>query len=133
MKTAMGIALAAAVATTAGCWWWGGLCETHLHPWGEMPDLDMQVGDTAETPLTDYFRPVQCIEDGYPGPGWFVDWSDSAAIAVSVSASSGYRTLTTVALEVADSVRVTVEMPPDDEYSNGHEFFVRVRPSVDDS
>lgn len=132
MKAVRSISLAAAVAATAAstCWWGGADCGVELSPWGEMPDLDMHVGDTVETPLTDYFRPVGCIQDGYPGPdGWFVAWSDSAAVAVSVPASSGYRTLTTAAVSVADSVRVTVAVWG----SPHHEFLVRVRPPVDGS
>lgn len=127
MKTVRSIALIAAAATTAGCWWAGASCDTELHSVGEMPDLDMHVGDTVETDLRDYFRPVECIQDGFPP--WFVDWSDSAAVAVS--APVGSETLTTAALAAADSVRVTVYDGL--LYPNPHEFLVRVRPPVDGS
>ena len=99
---------------------------------GEMPGLDMHVGDTVETSLLDHFSDPECLRN-YPGRGiwpiWAVQSSDPAAVAISVSDST--HVLTTVALAVADSVRVTVghinqldvsdTLPP-------HEFLVRVRP-----
>ncbi|MDE2973771.1 MAG: hypothetical protein OXU64_03460 [Gemmatimonadota bacterium] len=118
MRTARDIVLAAVAATIPGCWWGGADCGVELDPWGEMPDLDLLVGDTVEAPLADYFRPVECVEAGYPW--WYAESADSAAVAVSVSE----QVLTIAAVEVADSVRVTVAT----ELSAPHKFYVRVRP-----
>ena len=57
MNTASHIALAALIATIPACSENGADCEAEFGPEGEMPDLDMQVGDTVETPLADHFRP----------------------------------------------------------------------------
>jgi len=86
---------------------------------GEMPNLDMSVGDTVETPLADYFAPADCL-----GRYWENRSSDSLAVAVSVSDPL---VLTTAALDVADSVLVTVTYDIGPE-GPSHEFLVWVRP-----
>ncbi len=134
MRTARDILLAAVVATIAGCSPGGAPCDAEMGwPKREMPDLDMLVGETAETPLADHFSRAECIRSGHSeSSDWEVESSDPAAVAVSVSADG--QTLTTAAVSVADSVRVTVQsiftvepLKPEnpDAY---HEFFVRVRP-----
>ena len=82
----------------------------------------MLVGDTAETSLVDHFGPPDCIE----GNGWRFEASstDPAAVAVSLSRD----VLTTAAITLADSVRVTVKW----DHAFGplrDEFHVRVRPA----
>ena len=96
---------------------------------GEMPDLDMLVWETAETPLADHFSRPDCIRDSHNESSfWEARSSDPAAVAVSISADG--QTLTTAAVSVADSVRVTVRSifvnPEFPELY--HEFLVRVRP-----
>ena len=123
MRAARHVALAAAVAATPAC---AGPapCAPGFNRLGEMPDLDMFVGDTVETPLEDYFAPRPLAECSR---GEFVASStDSAAVAVSVSGIL----LTTAAFAVADSVRVTVKSTRalDDDDPDYHEFLVRVRP-----
>ena len=132
MRTARSIALAAAVATIPACTR-GAPCDAELGPWGEMPDLDMLVGDTVETPLADYFDPRNCVEFAASDDlaVFEVRSSDPAAVAASIS---GNTVLTTTAVAVADSVRVKVWTTFDDQAARGgdplffHEFLVRVRP-----
>ena len=131
MKTAIGtIALAAAVATMTGCWWGGAPCDSEMgYPRGEMPDLDMLVGETVETPLADHFTRPDCIRDSHnESRYWEARSSDPVAVAVSISADG--QTLTTAAVSVADSVRVIVHTTlVDPEVPElYHEFLVRVRP-----
>ena len=116
MKTIRIISLAAVVATTAGCWWERASCSVEFgYARGEMPNLDMRVGDTV-----DYFNIPRCIQVG----SIEARSGDPAAVAVSLSGDA--RTLTTAAVSVADSVRVTVTALS---FPNGsHEFFVWVRP-----
>ena len=147
MRTSGNVALAAVVAgamlgctgpeitkTTLACTFWVG-------PRGDgPPDLEMQVGDTVRAPLKDHFGPVGCLEfwesyegdlGGRPYEGDLVGVfetgsSDSAAVAVSISGFD----LKTVAIGVADSVRVTVWASPVRHMNTEpHEFFVRVRPA----
>ena len=124
MRAMRTIALAAAVAACGGPG--DAPCEAELGPVGEMPDLEMHVGDTVEADLRDHFSPPGCLKVGWWDDEWLVRSADPSAVAVSVSAEN---ILTTAALAVADSVRVSVgliedlsgPMPP-------HEFLVRVRP-----
>ena len=121
MRTAIGIALVAAVATTA-CGGGTPACLVEIGPWGdEMPDIDMLVGDTVETSLADYFAPADCLE-GSGADIWEFRSSDPAAVAVSIAAE---HVLTTVALEAADSVRVTVG-PTYEGPQFFHDFYVSV-------
>ena len=143
MRTTMGsIALAVAVAgAVPGCTGpeitEGAPCNLLLVARDGMPDLEMQVGDTVESPLRDHFAPDYCLgmdlTDMY-GDMFETGSSDPAAVAVSVSGSSVDQTLTTVALDVAESVRVTVRLNP---YygrrgvnAKPHEFLVRVGDST---
>ncbi|MCE2399191.1 MAG: hypothetical protein J4F34_09240 [Gemmatimonadetes bacterium] len=90
----------------------------------EMPDLYMLVGDTTEIELGEYFAlNSACVENSRNrGKDVFeVTSSDSAAVAVSLAYLT---TLEIVALELADSVRVTVASIDYDLY--GLEFVVRV-------
>ena len=145
MRRARLIALAAAVAgAVPGCTGpeiaEGAPCNVTIGPrhvtydpfWEviEMPDLEMQAGDTVVTDLRDYYGPVECLEY-YEEHGWDdiifeAESSDPAAIALSVADA----TLTTVALAAADSVRVAVLADPDWYVNNrgSHVFVVRVRP-----
>ena len=124
------IALAALIAATAACSEGGAPCDAEMGwPIGKMPDVDMLVGDTVETPLADRFTRPACFSRAGDDI-WVVQSADPAAVAVSVSE----HVLTTAALGAADSVRVTVGV--DNELIGGykgdslppHEFFVRVRP-----
>ena len=117
ITTARGLALAtAAVATVGPC---GGPDYCEEVP-GEMPDLDMLVGDTVETEVW-----TNCSKGLLLGFG--AESADSAAVAVSVTAADSSIMLTTVAIDVADSVRVTVWWA-DRYFDHIHEFHVRVRP-----
>ena len=93
-----------------------------------MPDLDMLVGDTVETPLADHFGPDECSSLFTREDIWIVRSSDPSAVAVSKAGA----VLEIMALEVADSVRVTVGVvgivDHRDEDDPPHEFLVRVRP-----
>ena len=116
-------------------------CTFTVGPRGDgPPDLEMQVGDTARAPLKDHFGPVGCLEfwesyegdlGGRPHEGDLVGVfetgsSDSAAVAVSISGFD----LKTVAIGVADSVRVTVWASPNHHMNTEpHEFLVRVGPA----
>ena len=133
MKTARSIALAAVVATIPACS--GGIpCDAVLsgYPYGEMPNLDMLVGDTVETVVWRHFVPPNCqASKGSVQTGYMARSSDTAAVAVSIPDSL----LTTAAVGVADSVRVTVWTLydgytewPTHEGPHFHEFHVRVRP-----
>ena len=133
MRAAIGIALAAVLAACSG----GGDvgCDISLGPTTPMPDLEMHVGDTVETDLRDHFGPEGCVDlnADHESDIWDVESADPSAVAVAVSVSEAF--LETVALEVADSVRVSVGLTdimdhPDEDYSRGppHEFVVRVRP-----
>ena len=137
MRRARNVALAAVVAgAMLGC---TGpeitdsvpACNFTVGPRGDgPPDLEMQVGDTARAPLKDHFGPVGCLElweyhEGDLAGAFETGSSDPAAVAVSTSVND----LKTVAIGVADSVRVTVRQNSyflDDE---PHEFLVRVRPA----
>ena len=137
MRTSGNVALAAALAgAMLGC---AGpestesalACDFTVGPRGDgMPDLEMQVGDTVRVPLRDHFGPVECLElweyhEGDLAGAFETGSSDPAAVAVSTSVND----LKTVAIGVADSVRVTVRQNSyflDDE---PHEFLVRVRPA----
>ena len=126
MRTAGHIALAAVIATIPACSEGGAPCEAEFGPWGEMPDVDMLVGDTVETSLKDYFSPVGCFKF-YANDDrvWVIRSADPAAVAVSVSGG----VLTIAALDVADSARVEVGTDLlDGESRPPHEFYVRVRP-----
>ena len=118
-------------------------CDFRIGPSGDgMPDLEMQVGDTARVSLKDHFGPVECLELWEYHAGDMVDVykvgsSDPAAVAVSVS-GSGLETVAieTVAIGVADSVRVAVAAVISDSASSAfyyrnlnHEFLVRVGPA----
>ncbi len=130
MRTTIGIALAAALVETTACRGGSPPCFLELGPWGdEMPDLEMLVGDTVEVDLGDHFSPHDCInyEDNR---SFAARSSDPSAVAVSVSSNSAV--LTTAALDVADSVRVTVWLPyqelvdgvPNPDFL--HDFYVSV-------
>jgi len=135
MRTARSIALAAVVATIPAC---GGTapCVAEFGPWyagmpdrmDGMPDLEMLVGDVVETPLADHFRPTECLEgllEGYGDSLFEARSADPAAVVVSHSGG----VLTTVAHEVADSVRVTVTVSKDaigEVPSAFHDFYVSV-------
>ena len=135
MKTARHIALAAAVAATTACPAGELFCELGGgDPYGEMPDLDMLVGDTVEASLLDHFNSNSDCLERKASYWWAARSTDSAAGVVSISRG---HILTTVALEEADSVRVAVEFNLDgegidddfgDAYRYGHVFLVRVRP-----
>lgn len=130
MRAAIGtIALAAAAACNGGR---SVPCEIEFGglPWGEMPDLDMQVGDTVRTEVWRHFSPDWCPVH-FSLSNYVAEWSDSAAVVVSVPDSI----LTIAALAAADSVLVTVwtvkdgRLYPDPVKDAGfHEFVVRVRP-----
>ena len=121
MRTARNITLAAAVATMA-CRGGTPACLVEFGPWGdEMPDLDMLTGDTVKTSLADHFGPTECLE-GSGADIWMARSSDPAAVAVSISAE---HVLTMVAIDVADSVRVTVG-PTYEGPQYLHEFYVSV-------
>ena len=129
------IALAVAVqaCTMAG----GGPCTVYIWPLdGGMPDLEMMVGDTVETPLEDHFRAAdrECIR-AQAYDLFRTRSSVPAAVAVSIL---DLPVLRVVALDVADSVRVIVAenyygQGRDDYgygigFGPGHDFLVRVRP-----
>ncbi len=130
MSKARSIALAAVVAgTMLGCVTEpepGEPCVTDFTPWNgkEMPDRDMQVGDTAVAFLADHFLPSPagiCMRGGE----FEASSSDPSAVAVSVPDTL----VMIVALDAADSVRVTVKATsPAAPGPTGHEFLVRVRP-----
>ena len=126
MRTLASIALAAIVATTACTTAGGGPCYISIDPMlaDEMPDLDMLVGDTVETPLEDHFYNADsgCIRAQAYGL-FDAQSSVPSAVAVSILDSPFLRT---IALDVADSVRVTVAAWD----SPSHEFVVRVRAAV---
>ena len=94
----------------------------------ELPDLDMRVGDTVERHLLwakddtfpQYFVPVVCYELSFEASS-----SDPSAVAVSVSDD----VLATVALDVADSVRVGVTGTDTRDSTAFQDFLVRVRPA----
>ena len=126
MRATIGsIALAAIVqaCTTAK----GGPCFIDIYPVGdEMPDLDMLVGDTVETPLEDHFSNADsgCIRS-HAYQLFEASSSDPSAVAVSIL---DFPVLRTVALAEADSVRVVVVYAEDVDTGIDHEFLVRVRP-----
>ena len=130
MRTARHIALAAIVAAIPACAG-SAPCQGEFggYPWGEMPDLDMLVGETVETEVWRHFLPPDC--QVFFSTGFMAESADPAAVAVSATDSL----LTAVALAVADSVRVTVwpviDGPLDPQYvaeQYFHEFHVRIRP-----
>lgn len=95
-------------------------CKDTFAPTSYMPDLDMQVGDTVTTDLANHFGPYYCTL-GY------ADEFEAGSADPAVSVSAGGGVLTTIAVEEADSVRVTVGVT---EYRRDptafHEFFVSV-------
>ena len=140
------VGLVAAVATSISA---GGCASCYLSegglPHGEMPDLDMVVGDTVEIEVWRHFLPEECQGPGLDArfPKGFstgphaAKSSDSAAVAVS----AGDYLLTIVARDVADSVHVVVwstmggrrprpsrGVKRSGTNDNFHEFRVRVRP-----
>ncbi len=132
MRTARSIALAAVVAgAMPGCAepeiMAGAPCQAELGAsrGTEMPDLEMQVGDTVRSDLEDYFRPDDCLE-GYEERGinvFLAESSDPSAVAVS----AWYNDLEIVAIGATDSVRVTVGIDPAwTGVSRDHEFLVSV-------
>lgn len=129
MRAAIGSIALATVAAATACTAGATPCVVMLGAWGpEMPDLEMMVGDTARSDLRDHFGPRNCMEDIPAGwKFWELRSSDSAAVAVSVSAE---HVLETIALEVADSVLVSAHLTVFDEFPDEefHEFVVRVRP-----
>ena len=124
--TTRSIALAAAVATIPACTG-GEPCDNVVgSPYPrEILDVDMLVGDTVEMPLKGHFYlPPECVANhSHPDYAIFeVTSAEPAAVAVSMA---DLTTLAIAALEVSDSVRVTVVgvfHAPD-----GHRFLVRVR------
>ena len=133
MRTLASIALAATVAACGE----GGTppCVATIVAWGDgMPDFDMLVGDTVETHLEDHFRSGVCLRsyaNAYHDRYWIVQSADPSSVAVQRNGV----VLTTAALAVADSVRVTVDLhpfgdvgAPDPFDVQRHEFLVRVRP-----
>ena len=94
----------------------------------EMPDLEMQVGDTVATDLADHFDPIGCLTlaEKHGRDALLTESSEPAAVALSVADA----TLTTVALAAADSVRVAVWADPGWYVNNrgSHVFVVRMRP-----
>ena len=125
MRTARNIALTAVVAATPACTG-PPPCDVEFgYPHGEMPDLYMLAGDTVKTSLVDHFSRTDCF-GGFEGGDetWEVRSADPAAVAVSVSE----HVLTTVAIEAADSVRVTVKGSEEEMFDPVafHEFYVSV-------
>lgn len=126
MKNIIGVALAAIVAATPACT--GAICnvESGTPLWGEMPDLDMLVGDKVREPLEDYFHIIPRCMAAYRDDGidaFEATSADPTTVAVSIV---DYATLEIAALKAADSVRVAVAGYSHGTY--GHEFLVRVRP-----
>lgn len=128
MRIAIGIALAGVVATMPACVGDPPPCEAEFGPWGEMPNLDMLVGDTVETSLADHFFPTDCLQGFIAdlGDSLFAAGSADPAVAVSVSRA----VLTTVAIEEAEAVRVTVTVSEDaimgPDPTAFHDFYVSV-------
>ncbi|MCE2398869.1 MAG: hypothetical protein J4F34_07535 [Gemmatimonadetes bacterium] len=143
MRAVGGFALALAAAAVAAASS-GGCASCQLSrggdPWVEMPDLDIQVGDTVVIDeVWRHFLPERCqgpglderFPDGFSTGPHAADSSDSAAVAVSFDDQG--ELLSIVALGVADSVRVRVwstmggawDLGPSER--NFHEFHVRVR------
>jgi len=125
MRTILSVALAAVVAAVPACTG-GEPCDTATGiPLREMPDVDMRVGDTMEIPLKGHFSlPPGCVASAPEDTIFETTSANPAAVAVSMAEIT---TLEIAALEVADSVRVTVGaifFAPD---GDGHEFLVRVR------
>ena len=143
MGTARHIALAAAVAAMPACTGVGVEC-LYGEPWREMPDVEMLVGDTMEIDLGYHFLSNPgCVEDVRHRADYDLFEATSHGPAVAVSIAADKTTLELVALEVADSARVTVvsiDFPPSVARAptfrdapgylpDGYEFLVRVRPS----
>ena len=131
---ALALAAAAVAATSSGgC----ASCQLSLggDPWVEMPDLDMQVGDTVVTEVWRHFLPEECQgEIPFSTGPYAAELDDSAAVAVSFDDRG--ELITIVALGVADSVRVRVWPTSSGDrprwgapgiMDNFHEFHVRVR------
>ena len=134
MRTARHIILAIFVTVIVACSGSGGApCDAEFggYPYGEMPDLDMQVGDTVETEVWRHFSAEWCPSGTIGG------FTASSANPAVVAVSATDLLLTIVALDVADSVRVAV-WPTYDGYTDwstedkrySHEFHVRVRPTT---
>lgn len=127
MKLIASIVLAAAVAGAMACGEPAGSTCEDVGPvtLNEMPDLDLAVGDTAKTSLLEapYFGRVCSLLTELR---FEAQSADPAAVAVSVSDSI----LTTVAVGVADSVRVNVIAIATAGNSPPHEFLVSVRAGV---
>lgn len=100
-----GIGLAAVVAATSSSCQVFASCQLSSagYAHGEMPDVEMFVGDTIEIEVWRHFLPEWCQEERF-STGHAALHSDSAAISVS----AGDYVLTIAALDVADSVRVAV-------------------------
>lgn len=100
-------------------------CNRVGFPVREIPDVDMRVGETMEQSLKGHFSlPPECVaEYRHPDYAIFeVTSSDSAAVAVSMA---DLTTVEIVALEVTESVRVTV-VGVDHDPGHSREFLVRV-------
>ena len=126
MKTARSVALAAVAVVVGGiacgpsvlvddCYWLG---EGPL-PLNVMPNLDMLIGDTVETSLVEYFGHM-CRDYELSHTARSAD----PAVAVPISGT----VLTTVAVGVADSVRVDVTATDQVGDSAVQDFYVWVRP-----
>ena len=118
--TTAGCLVALLVVSGAGC---GGgpyvppLCVEPPLALGEMPDLDMLIGDTVETSLADHF--------GHPCGGddelSYTASSADSAVTVSISETDD---LTTVAIAAADSVRVNVTATDTADRVAAHVYYV---------
>ncbi|MCE2398899.1 MAG: hypothetical protein J4F34_07685 [Gemmatimonadetes bacterium] len=82
-----------------------------------MPDLDMLIGDTVVASLADYFGHPCRYELSYTASS-----GDRAAVAVSISEAD----LRTVAIAVADSVRVNVTATDTSDNIAAQDFYVSV-------
>ena len=126
MKAILGVALIlATVEYCPGCVRDAPCIDRVGFPVREIPDVDMRVGDTMEQSLKGHFSlPPECVaEYRHPDDAIFeVTSSDSAAVAVSMA---DLTTVEIVALEVTESVRVTV-VGVDHDPGHSREFLVRV-------
>ena len=143
MRKAGSIALIALVAAVSACSEGAG-CDAEFGPFQEinddytigdiyeMPDLEMTIGETVKTPLADYYGPEECGRRYYHSEFMKATSADPSAVAVWISDAR----LVTAALDVADTVRVTVGLNNDwffgtdsaDVAYPPHEFLVRVLP-----
>lgn len=137
VKTAVrNIALATLVTALAAC---PDMCSTFCHtadyPHGEMPDVEMVVGETVGIEVWKHFAIPGCEDDYDYRAEYLANSADSAAVGVSTTDSL----LVIVGLDVAQWVRVAVwatrdhdgnEYPTED-VGRSHVFFVSVRPRPD--